>query len=558
MEKAEMKDLLKKVNDRLLHLNNDSIEETCPIGIIDFDKWEWPQGVGLYGMYQYYQRTGDVTVRDQIVAWFRARIAEGLPERNVNTTVPMLTLAGIAWELQDEEFQALCTDWVQWVMTQMIRTPEGGIQHVVSGEMNEGQLWDDTLFMTVLFLAKMGVLLDREDYKQEAYYQFFLHAKYLLNTENGLWYHGWSFNGRHNFAKALWARGNCWITAGIPELIEILKPEGAYKTYLQGLLRSQADTLEKLQAPSGLWHTLLDDESSYEESSAAAGFAYGILKGIHMGLLPEKFRAAAMRAVQGVTAQIDEDGTVGLVSYGTGMGSTLQHYRDIPLCPMAYGQSLTLMMLNEALAEEEPDFVIYGDSISTTEFGGGGYPAKLQKELGLKKVCDYAISATCLADTLPDSGIEILKKAENRHRSAGTVILWYGTNDWYFGNPIGEEDSRDTGTFCGALNEAIRLLRETNPDVKIILPTPTLRYQAADGGSEMADALYLENKAGLAQKPYTDAIKKIGAREGCLVIDMREATGFTLEDMEKYYPDGVHPSAAGYDIVTKIFADAVR
>lgn len=347
--KAELEQLLEKVNHRLLHLSNDSIDEVCPIGIIDFNKWEWPQGVGLYGMYQAYARTGNREELDFILTWFRERFAEGVPERNVNTTAPMLTLACVAEELQDKELLDFCAEWAEWIMKEMPRTEEGGLQHIVSGEENRQQIWDDTLFMTVLFLAKMGVILDREDYRQEACYQFLLHAKYLVNTENGLWYHGWTFLERNNFAKALWARGNCWITAGIPEIIEILRPEDYLCRYLTGLLKSQVDTLRKLQAPSGMWHTLLDDETSYEETSAAAGFAYGILKGIHMGLLSDEYQEMADKAVEGVIEQIAEEGTVGQVSYGTGMGRDLQHYRDIPICPMAYGQSLVMMMLNEVL-----------------------------------------------------------------------------------------------------------------------------------------------------------------------------------------------------------------
>lgn len=347
MEKKMMNELLEKVCGRMLHLSNTSVDETCPIGIIDFDKWEWPQGVGLYGMYKYYKKTGAKEYLQYIISWFEERIAEGIPERNVNTTAPMLTLAYVAEETQNEELLSMCREWAEWVMNEMPRTTEGGLQHIVSGEENRQQMWDDTLFMTVLFLAKMGVMENREDYKEEVYYQFLLHAKYLMNVENGLWYHGWTFEGRHNFAKAFWARGNCWITAGIPEVIEIMGIDGHLKRCLTGILKNQVDALKKLQAPSGMWHTLLDEETSYEETSAAAGFAYGILKGVHMGLLDESYLEVAEKAVKGIIEQIDEDGTVNQVSYGTGMGSDLQHYRDIPICPMAYGQSLVVMMLSE-------------------------------------------------------------------------------------------------------------------------------------------------------------------------------------------------------------------
>lgn len=44
-----MNELLEKVCGRMIHLSNTSVDETCPIGIIDFDKWEWPQRVGRMG-----------------------------------------------------------------------------------------------------------------------------------------------------------------------------------------------------------------------------------------------------------------------------------------------------------------------------------------------------------------------------------------------------------------------------------------------------------------------------------------------------------------------------
>ena len=349
LNQVEMKELLKKVNNRMLYLTNDSIEETCPISNIDFNKWEWPQGVGLYGMWKYYKATGNDTYLKYIEDWYQQRIAEGLPEKNVNTMAPMLTLACMAQETDNKCQLELCNEWAQWIMEEMPRTEEQGIQHIVSGREHYQQMWDDTLFMTVLFLAKVGEIMNNEAYKSEAEYQFLLHIKYLQDRETGLWYHGWCFEGRHNFAKAFWARGNCWITAGIPEYLEISKSPESIKRYLIGILRNQVNKLAELQNEDGMWHTLLDDASSYVEASATAGFAYGILKGINMKILPEKYLRIAEKAVNAVIGVIGADGTVGQVSYGTGMGADLQYYRDIPLCPMAYGQSLTVMMLREAI-----------------------------------------------------------------------------------------------------------------------------------------------------------------------------------------------------------------
>ena len=57
-----------------------------PQEILKYRHWEWTQGVGLYGFWQYFRQTGDPAVLDELVAYYEARLAEGLPGRNVNTT----------------------------------------------------------------------------------------------------------------------------------------------------------------------------------------------------------------------------------------------------------------------------------------------------------------------------------------------------------------------------------------------------------------------------------------------------------------------------------------
>ena len=63
------------------------------------------------------------------------------------------------------------------------RTNEGGLQHATYGPENKNQLWDDTLMMTVLPLAKIGKLLNRLDYLEEAKHQFLIHIKYLQDKK---------------------------------------------------------------------------------------------------------------------------------------------------------------------------------------------------------------------------------------------------------------------------------------------------------------------------------------------------------------------------------------
>jgi len=134
----------------------------------------------------------------------------------VNTVAPLLTLSLLSEEEGRADWVELCDQWATWVIHEMPRTPEGGLQHITAIAVNEGELWADTLFMTVLFLVNMGRLRARADYRDEAEYQFLRHIKHLSEPGSGLWYHGWSFSRGDHFGGVKWARGNAWFSAGAP------------------------------------------------------------------------------------------------------------------------------------------------------------------------------------------------------------------------------------------------------------------------------------------------------------------------------------------------------
>jgi unsaturated rhamnogalacturonyl hydrolase len=317
-----------------------------------WNDWEWTHGVGLYGLLRYHQATHHAETLAIIERWFADRFAQGTPTKNVNTMAAFLTLAHLYEAQPNSTWLPYLDTWAEWVMHDMPRTQEGGLQHIVFNSDNPEQLWDDTLMMCVLPLAKIGKVLNRPHYVEEAKRQFLLHVQYLSDRRTGLWFHGWTFDGRHNFAQALWARGNSWITMVIPEFLELLDlpPTDALHMHLVTVLQTQAAALVQLQdRETGLWHTLLDDPTSYLEASATAGFAFGLLKGIRRRYLSADLLPAALRAIDGVVARIDADGELKQVSFGTAMGSDLQFYRDIKLTSMPYGQAMAMLALTESL-----------------------------------------------------------------------------------------------------------------------------------------------------------------------------------------------------------------
>lgn len=319
-----------------------------------FDEWDWEVGVGLYGDFRRAEAAGDEAAMARLARWYDWQIGRGLPRRQINSTAPMLTLALSAQRSKRADWTQIVCDWAEWIHRDMPRTDEGGYQHLVKERDNDGQLWDDTLFMAALFMAAAGELANRQDWIDDAHAQFATHIRFLGDPASGLFYHGWTFLGCHNYADALWARGNAWITISIPELYRISAPTGGLDLHLRHVWNRQLGALRGLQNASGLFHTLLDDPQSPVEASGTAGIAYGVLAGRKVGLLDAQVNPEVdgliAQAAKAILTRIGPDGLLADVSDGTAMGDTLEFYRKIPNVPTPYGQALASLFLI-ALAE---------------------------------------------------------------------------------------------------------------------------------------------------------------------------------------------------------------
>ncbi|SDD03434.1 unsaturated rhamnogalacturonyl hydrolase [Paenibacillus sp. UNCCL117] len=365
---ATIRHQLKKVIHQTLHLkrpdNENQLKELSDEGKAlgyfprDFgmDEWDWPQGIGLYGLNKLTNQAGFDVSRDFFVNWSNHQIARGLPLKNVNTTAPLLTLMDLP------HIEKLALEWMEWVEHECPRTTGNGIQHVTSGNtskfelnLHDQEIWIDTLFMVVLFIAKMGKAYKNPAWMNEASDQFALHIKHIFHPDNSLFFHGYDFKNQNNFSEAHWCRGNSWFTLAAPEFVEIMQDDLTTESrdLILGTYRAQVDKLIELQSETGLWHTLLDDKDSYTEVSGSAAIAAGILKGVRLGLLDDSYLAYCRKAVAAVLANISEDGTVLNVSAGTPICETKEDYKKIVFAPTAYGQALVIVLLAEALFHPE-------------------------------------------------------------------------------------------------------------------------------------------------------------------------------------------------------------
>jgi lysophospholipase L1-like esterase len=180
--------------------------------------------------------------------------------------------------------------------------------------------------------------------------------------------------------------------------------------------------------------------------------------------------------------------------------------------------------------------------------------------------------------------------------------VFLGTNDWWSGRPLGTladyKSATGNGTVYGGYRIITDKLKKLNPDARIILITPMQRV----------DFVYLfdvknnawgsyKDKNGQSLEQFANAVKEIGKYENFKVVDLfhekklglkrlvkfkrlkdpqsgeyrnygyPEFTGIPFDPAKDEYPypeesialtyDGLHPSDAGYKIITEMLVRVI-
>ncbi len=201
--------------------------------------------------------------------------------------------------------------------------------------------------------------------------------------------------------------------------------------------------------------------------------------------------------------------------------------------------------------------VLYGDSISAEN----DCSRLLQDRLHIGSIFNHAIGASGLSTHTPDNLTGLLEQKEVLHPDADLIFLWHGTNDWYWGAPLGDPGDNTPETYYGALRYAVNFLRSASPRAKIISMTPLPRWQTPEGISPSAsplDGYFVRNAAGHTLAEYEAALLR-RSRELCFpVVDLRTLMNLHPGNASLYLKDSIHPNLRGYDELTRIIAAQIR
>ncbi len=173
MERAEIYRACMQILENII---NDQKEDNNIL--FNMDIWDWSQGVALYGIWKYYRLTGEQQYLDYLTRWFDTKLNRPIIH-NINTMAPLLTLCFLYEETGREEYREYCENCAEWLLDGLPKTELGGFQHITIDSDNNQQLWADTVFMAVLFLAKIAAITGDMRYAGEC--KKTVYAAYLLS-----------------------------------------------------------------------------------------------------------------------------------------------------------------------------------------------------------------------------------------------------------------------------------------------------------------------------------------------------------------------------------------
>lgn len=162
-------------------------------------------------------------------------------------------------------------------------------------EHRAGELWIDALYMLPPALVACGSSWNQDHLIFEAFQQLNGYEKYLRNKEDGLWSQSWDIEKNTHARPERLSTGNGWAIAGSVRVLSLLPPgwNAEAKALKEKTLQTLASIL-KYQTDSGFFHFVLDDPSTFIDSTSAAMYAYSIykLQALHI-LAPDSPEVAA-------------------------------------------------------------------------------------------------------------------------------------------------------------------------------------------------------------------------------------------------------------------------
>lgn len=236
------------------------------------------------------------------------------------------TLPFVELSLQDKEhnYDSLIIEMSDYVLNEQPRLADGTY---CRPEPEKWTIWADDLFMSIPLLVRTGKLTKQNIYFNEAAKQIINFNKYLFDHDKKLYKHGW-FSSTNKKSATYWGRANGWILWAESDALCYLPKDNKYYNEVERIFIDHINGILSCQDSSGMWHQVLNDKSSFEETSCTAMFIVALSKGITNGILDRNLSVNVFKAWGSLQTKISSGGIVKDISCGTELKNNVRYYEE--------------------------------------------------------------------------------------------------------------------------------------------------------------------------------------------------------------------------------------
>lgn len=173
--------------------------------------------------------------------------------------------------------------------------------------------WCDALFMAPPVWAKMANITGKKEYLEFMDKEYRYTYDHLYDKKEHLFYRDERFLTKKeaNGQPIFWGRGNGWVLAGLPLIIDEFPADFKNKKFYEDLFVEMATRIAGLQGKDGYWHASLLDPDSYPnpETSCTGFYTYALAWGVNKGYLnKKKFLPVIKKGWEALTNAVNPDG----------------------------------------------------------------------------------------------------------------------------------------------------------------------------------------------------------------------------------------------------------
>ncbi len=314
------KEVGKRLTDRFLATPHTNFGMPGPPGSITYSEvCTW------YGALRVAAVTRDKALTAKLDSRFRPLLYEAhklqpRPDHVDHTVFGVLPL-----ELYRQTGNGLYLDMGKWFADEQWKLPANAKNEyrtwLDKGYSWQTRLWIDDMYMITAIQAQAYHITGDRTYIDRAARQMVLYLD-TIQRPNGLFYHAAD-------VPFFWGRGNGWMAAGMTELLRSLPADNPHYNRILEAYRTMMGTLKQYQRADGMWGQLVDDSSSWTESSCTGMFTYAMITGVKKGWLDKKeYEPVARKGWLALVGTIDAQGDVREVCEGTNKKNDRQFYLD--------------------------------------------------------------------------------------------------------------------------------------------------------------------------------------------------------------------------------------